>query len=57
MPEACLQTMGALEFGVALAGEDVRYGTSRWWEGGQSAKNRRYGTVDIALRRVVNFQN
>ena len=49
MPEACLQTMGALEFGVALAGEDVRYGTSRWWEGGQSAKRRRYRMFDIAL--------
>ena len=61
LPEVCLQTLGSIAICGTLPGERVKYG---WVQGHswdstylESAKSRRrYGMLDIALRRVVTFQ-
>ena len=57
MAEECLQTTGSIAYGAAPICERVRYGRAGSEENRQSAKSRRYGTLDIALQLVVDFQN
>ena len=57
MAEECLQTTGSIAYGAAPRCERVRYGRSGSDENRQSAKSWRYGTLDIALQLVVDFQN
>ena len=57
MAEECLQTTGSIAYGAAPICERVRYGRSGSDENRQSAKSWRYGTLDIALQLVVDFQN
>ena len=56
MAEECLQTTGSIAYGAAPICERVRYGSGSD-ENRQSAKSWRYGTLDIALQLVVDFQN
>ena len=57
MAEECLQTTGSIAYGATLICERVRYGRSGSDENRKSAKSWRYGTLDIALQLVVDFQN